>query len=241
MITINQCYLGHNGSKYKGEMSEINYYLIPGMGADHRIYQKFKLEHGNVHYLNWVDARDSRTMTDFAHIVAEKIQTQNNVIIGSSMGGMMSVELSRIVNPLATILISAPTGVHQFPKILKAVKQSKIHKAVTPKTIPYFYKLADTFMGFKSQQQRDMFYEMINGLGPKFIHFSVKAVLEWDNRDEPSGKYLQIVGSKDVLFDYRKMKNPIVLQNGGHFSAFDRGEEVSQIINDYVKREVLNF
>ncbi len=222
-------------------MSEINYYLIPGMGADQRIYQNFNLRYGKVHYLNWVDAQDSKDMKDFAKIIANRITTENNVIVGSSMGGMMSVELSRIVNPLATVLISAPTGIHQFPRILKAAKQSKIHKVVTPKTIPYFYKLADTFMGFKNPQQRQMFYEMMSGLGPKFIHFSVNAVLEWDNQEEPSGKYLQIIGSKDVLFDYRKMKNPVVLENGGHFSAFDRAEEVSNIINNFVEKEVLSL
>jgi hypothetical protein len=37
------------------------------------------------------------------------------------------------------------------------------------------------------------------------------------------------------------MKNPVVLEGGGHFSAFDRGEEVSRIINDYIKKEVLDI
>lgn len=220
-------------------MGEINYYLIPGMGADHRIYEGFHLEHGQVHYLDWVDPEAAANMSDFAGLIARRIQTENNILIGSSMGGMMAVELSRLVHPLATILISAPTGRHQFPQILKTVRMLRVHKAVNHRSIRYLYRLADTFMGFKNENQRQMFYEMMNALGPRFIHFSVGAVLEWSNREEPQGKYLQIIGSKDVLFDYRRMVSPVVLEGGGHFSAFDRADEVSAIINAYVRREVL--
>lgn len=220
-------------------MKEINYYLIPGMGADHRIYQRFELQHGNMHFLDWINPDKARDMQEFARIIAEQIQTENNVLVGSSMGGMMAVELSRIVKPRATILISAPTGVHQFPRILKVVKSSRIHRVVRPSVIPSLYRLADTFMGFKDENQRRMFYEMMSNLGPEFIHFSVNAVLDWKNRQPPEGKYLQIVGSKDVLFDYKKMENPVVLEGGGHFSCYDRSEEICSIINSFVEKEIL--
>lgn len=224
-----------------GEMGKLNFYLIPGMGADRRIYSKFNLKNGVIHYLDWQSPKGAVDMPTFAMEVAKRITTENNIIIGSSMGGMMAVELSRIVKPLATILISAPVGVHQFPRILKAVKASRIHRAVSPKSIKYFYKFADTFMGFKSQQQRDMFYQMISELGPQFVHFSVRAVLEWKNTIPPHGNYIQIIGSKDVLFDYKKMESPIVLEGGGHFSCFDRADEVCEIINKYMENEILKF
>lgn len=214
---------------------KFNYYLIPGMGADRRIFAHFKLNNGVIHYLEWIDHGNAKNLADYAKAIAEQIKTENNILIGSSMGGMMAVELSRIIKPQLTVLVSAPIGIQQFPRILRIVKKIKIHKAVSPNTIPRLYKLADTFMGFKNEQQRVMFYEMMDKLGPRFIHFSVGAVLEWQNTIEPEGKYIQIVGTKDVLFDYKKMKQPYLLKDGGHFSAFDRGEEVSSIINDYIQ------
>lgn len=220
-------------------MNEFNYYLIPGMGANHRIYEKFKLEYGKVHYLNWMEHRKSRTLKDLAIIMAERINTPNNIIIGSSMGGMMAVELSHIVKPVASILISAPTKKDQFPLILKLIEKAKIHRLASINTIPKLYKLADTFMDFKTDEQREMFYEMLNELPPEFIHFSVRAVLEWKNQMGPSGKHIQIIGSEDRLFNPKKMYRPIVLQGGGHFSAFDRGDQISEIINDYIRKEFI--
>jgi pimeloyl-ACP methyl ester carboxylesterase len=220
-------------------MNEFNYYLIPGMGANHRIYEKFKLENGRVHYLDWVDHRKSATLKDLAVIMAERINTSNNIIIGSSMGGMMAVELSHIVKPVSTILISAPTKKGQFPAVLKLIEKLKIHRLTSVNTIPKLYKLANTFMDFKNEDQKEMFFEMLNGLPPEFIHFSVRAVLEWENQIGPSGKHIQIIGSEDRLFNPKKMYRPIVLQGGGHFSAFDRGEQISEIINEYIRKEFI--
>ncbi len=217
--------------------AKYNYYLIPGMGADRRIFENFNLQNGVIHYLEWTDHGDAKSLSEYALFIAQRIQTDNNIIIGSSMGGMMAVELSRIVKPKLTVLVSAPTGVHQFPRLLKTVRRLRIHKAVKPHNIPKLYKLADTFMGFKNEQQRSMFYDMIEKLGPRFVHFSVGAVLEWTNKEDPFGEFIQIIGTKDVLFDYRKMKSPFILEGGGHFSAFDRGEEVSKIINRYVQNK----
>jgi pimeloyl-ACP methyl ester carboxylesterase len=220
-------------------MNEFNYYLIPGMGANHRIYEKFKLENGRVHYLDWVDHRKSTTLKDLALIMAERVNTSNNIIIGSSMGGMMAVELSHIVKPVSTILISAPTKKGQFPAVLKLIEKLKIHRLTSVNTIPKLYKLANTFMDFKNEEQKEMFFEMLNSLPPEFIHFSVRAVLEWQNQIGPSGKHIQIIGSEDRLFNPSKMYRPIVLQGGGHFSAFDRGEQISEIINEYVRKEII--
>jgi hypothetical protein len=65
----------------------------------------------------------------------------------------------------------------------------------------------------------------------------VKSVLEWSNTKDPDGKFIQIVGDQDKLFDHRKMANPLVVQGGGHFSAFEKGSEISEMINAFVRNE----
>lgn len=216
-------------------MNNFNYYLIPGMGADHRIYSRFNLRYGQIHHLDWLPPRKAETFEEYAVEVSERITTENNIIIGSSMGGMMAVEVSKIIQPKSTILISAPVGIHEFPRILKFTKWTRIHHVVTPAMIEKLNFLANTFMGFKDENQKKLFFEMMDKLGPEFIRFSVKALLDWKNTERPRGDLLQIVGTKDVLFDYKKMKEPILLDGGGHFSCFDRSEEISNIINTYIE------
>lgn len=210
---------------------ELNYYLIPGMGANRRLYENYRLP-GKIHYLEWEYVAGAETLTDYAAHLAGRIETKNNIIVGSSMGGMMAVELSRIIKPALTVLISAPTGRHQFPRSLKILDRIGLHRAMGPNTLCKLTKLCDTFMGFKTEEQRSMFYEMMQSNGPDFLHYSVKAVLGWNNLDLPEGSFVQIIGDRDRLFDCRKIPGSIVLKGSGHFSTYERSEEICSIIRD---------
>lgn len=217
----------------------INYYLIPGMGADYRLFTHFELKYGITHHLDWIPHGTSSNLTEYAELMSQRIQTKNNVIIGSSMGGMTAVEMSRIVKPLTTILVSAPTGRHEFPRLLKFVDSIRLHRALNPKQTAAISGLADTFMGFKTPEQRALFYEMLNKNGPEFLHFSIRAILEWQNTMPPEGDFIQIIGDKDKLFSTKKIQTPYVIEGGGHFTAFEKGPEVSDIINRYIEQKIL--
>jgi pimeloyl-ACP methyl ester carboxylesterase len=223
------------------EVRKLNYYLLPGMGADHRLYDKMELKNGDVHFLDWIPSQQSRNLADYAQLISQRITTSDNIIIGSSMGGMVAVEISKIIQPLSTILISAPTGRHQFPASLKALRVLKFHKIIGESMVMKVSGLANLFMGFHNEEEKALFFDMLKGNGSSFLHFSVGAVLEWSNIEEPIGDYLQILGSEDRLFKPSKMKvPPVVLSGGGHFTAYQKGPEISEIINKYVQNKFLN-
>jgi pimeloyl-ACP methyl ester carboxylesterase len=210
--------------------NELNYYLIPGMGADKRLFQRFHLPNGNVYHLDWIAHEKSRNLSEYAALMAKRIQTENNIIVGSSMGGMVTVEISKLIKPMGVVLVSAPTGRHEFPQSLKSLRALKLHRALSAKQVMRISRLCDLFMGFKSEEQRTMFYDMLAGNGSEFLHFSVGAVLEWENTTAPSVPFIQILGSQDKLFSHKKIRNTHVIDGSGHFTAFEKGSEVSEII-----------
>ena len=210
-----------------------NYYLIPGMGADKRLFQHFNLPNGKVHHLDWMPHGASRNLTEYASLMAERITTERNIIVGSSMGGMVTVEMAKQIKPLGAVLVSAPTGRHEFPQSLKTLSALKLHRALNAKQVMRISKLCDLFMGFKTEEQRAMFYDMLRGNGHEFLYFSVSAVLEWQNTTPPPVPFIQILGTKDKLFSQPKIQNAIMLEGSGHFTAFEKGKEVSKIITDW--------
>ncbi len=211
-----------------------NYYLIPGMGADERLYTHFNLPNGIIHKLKWWPHEGSSTLKEYAHLLAQRIETKNNIIIGSSMGGMVASELSHILKPIATIFISAPTGRHQFPSSLKFLDRLGVHRILSPVQISKMTSLTKLFMDLKNKEQHDLFFDMLKGNGKEFLHFSVGAVLGWDNVAEPYGEFIQIIGSEDKLFKKERIPNAIVVEGGGHFTAYEKAAEVCQIIEAYI-------
>lgn len=200
------------------------------MGADKRLFQHFNLTNGEVHHLDWIPHGSSKNLAEYATLMAERITTEKNIIVGSSMGGMVTVEIAKLIQPKGAVLVSAPSGRHEFPQVLKNLNALRLHRALTPKQVLRISTLADLFMGFKTDEQRAMFYDMLRGNGEDFLHFAISAVLEWKNTTPPTVPFIQILGTHDRLFKQHKIPNAVMLEGSGHFTAFERGKEVSEII-----------
>ncbi|MEN9638771.1 MAG: hypothetical protein RLZZ262_639 [Bacteroidota bacterium] len=219
-------------------MSEehLHFYLIPGMGANASLYSNYHLG-GVIHALDWPSQRQSITLADYAAIIAEQITTKNNVIVGSSMGGMVATELSHLIAPRATILLSAPCSNHQFPFALRMLKHMRLHRLLGPNQIYSLANAADLFMGFQSPEDRKRFYDMLKTNGPDFLHFSIRAVLEWEHLRQPTGNFLHILGDRDRLFNPKKIHEPLVIRGAGHFATFEKSKIISQLIQAYVDHD----
>lgn len=208
---------------------EVNVHWLPGMGADRRLFTKIQVQKVNHHYHEWRHLPEAKSLSDYAEWLASQIQTTDNVYIGSSMGGMMATELMRVKPADHLILLSAPTGRHEFPLLLKNLSAIRIGRWFTPRQMHALNRMANTFMGFKSEEDKALFFEMLEGYGPDFLHFAVNAILDW----KPAAinhPYVQIVGGDDRLFKSHKMRSPIVLPGAGHFMTWEKPEDLSALI-----------
>lgn len=209
---------------------ELHIYLIPGMGADRRLFAPLEIQHGQLHFIDWKYIPGTKTMRDYAEKLCETITTENNIYIGSSLGGMMAREMALVKKPLDLLLLSAPASREEFPPVLKIGSAFNMGRWFGPKTTFKMNRLADTFMGFSDTDDRALFYDMLQGLEPEFIHFAINAILDWETKERPS-TYFQLVGSKDKLFKGKRMLQPSIIEGAGHFMTFERPNEISQMVN----------
>jgi hypothetical protein len=74
---------------------------------------------------------------------------------------------------------------------------------------------------------------MIDESDDNFLPWAAAAILEWKSNDEltPFHKIVQIVGDKDLVFRYSKIKNCKVIKGGTHIMILNRAKEINAIIN----------
>src|SRR3546814_17690371 len=74
-------------------------YLLPGMGADHRLFSRLDLPGLNPKVLQWVPPGEGDSLGDYAKKLQPQItSTEDAVLLGVSLGGMLAVELARLAN-----------------------------------------------------------------------------------------------------------------------------------------------
>lgn len=82
-------------------------YAISGLGADERVFQYLKLEHELIP-IPWLTPENGEPIEWYAKRMAAKINTEEEfVILGVSFGGLVAVEMSKILKPTITVLISS--------------------------------------------------------------------------------------------------------------------------------------
>jgi pimeloyl-ACP methyl ester carboxylesterase len=209
-------------------------YFIPGLGADERLYAKLNLAGIEEHYLNWIDPEDCVTMGEYADRYVPMIDTSEPFyLVGTSMGGMMAIELQKRIRPEKMVLISTVKTRHEFPIHLRTIARTRINTLVSGTLIQNLSGMIDVVYPWQTATQRDLFLEMLNNCTPKYLKFAINACINWDNEILPTD-FLHLHGSRDPLFPASRAIGAEIIEGGNHFMVYEMGEEVSRKIQAFL-------
>jgi pimeloyl-ACP methyl ester carboxylesterase len=211
-------------------------YFISGMGADWRIYKYIQLPKGfEMEHLHWIPAEKGETLSAYALRLASRIDTREPfVLVGTSMGGMMSVEIAKRFPPAALVLISSIPVSSQMPGYLKLAKALRLTSMVP---VPMLKKAA-TFKYFFSREatnDKAMIRQLILESDNAFIQWAMGACLDWRNEEIPP--FLShIHGSRDEVFPIWLTRPTHKIRRAGHMMVMSHGRQVNAIIGEILEK-----
>ena len=85
----------------------MRWFLLPGMGATDAMYNGLKHKLGfKVNFLNWSEYHGEKTYADVARrVIKENDIGADDVVGGSSLGGMVALEIAQLLNPKSVVLL----------------------------------------------------------------------------------------------------------------------------------------
>lgn len=206
-------------------------FLIPGLGADSRIYKNIYLPgYEEVVPVDWIEPAETDTLRSYAQkIILQYNITPKSIVIGNSMGGMIAIEIARAIPLEKVILISSIDSVAEAPGYFSFFRRFPVYKLIPGHLFASMVFLIEPLFGEMKQQDKMLFRDMLIKSSPIFIKWAMKAILAWDNRIVPANTY-QITGDKDMVFPYKKIKDAIIVKGGTHIMIFDKAKEVNEIL-----------
>jgi hypothetical protein len=70
---------------------------------------------------------------------------------------------------------------------------------------------------------------MLKDANPYFIKWSMNKVINWNNKEHPT-HVIHIHGTKDLIFPFRLIDNPVPVKNGSHIMITTFSEEINKIL-----------
>lgn len=206
--------------------------FIPGLGADERLFNALDLPNHELYFLTWKPPKNTTSLAEYATLFLGDLPDEPFVLIGVSMGGFMAMELSKISNPTKTILISSAKNETEIPFKIKLAYYSGAYRLFGGKSLKALSFRFKWMMGISGKDQ-GLFNEMLEQTSPDHLKWSVRAILRWRNDFIPKN-LIHIHGDKDWTLPIQKVKADHIIEGGTHYMIFDRGEEISTLLNKIV-------
>ena len=192
-------------------------YFLPGMGANSNMYTQFP-EWQNLQgcrFLNWPGYEGEKSIKDLAlKIIKTHGISRCDFICGSSLGGMVALEISAILNCQKAVLIGSACSRDEVNQLL-------LWLAPLAKITPL--SLMQKLTGKSNSSLLEMFSETDS----RFIKSMCSAIQNWQGRTGFKQLY-RIHGTDDMII--KCPDDAFKIKGGGHLIAMTHPEECTNIL-----------
>ncbi|MCX2492331.1 alpha/beta hydrolase [Pedobacter sp. PF22-3] len=214
----------------------MNAYFISGLGADQQIFSKLKLsEKINIIHIEWINPNQNETLEVYAERLSRIIDTSKPfALVGVSFGGMIAVEIAKLLKPVATIIISSTILSSHLPALYRFAGKFRLLNLIPAKLLKASNKLTQHYyFGTKSSSEKILLNRIIKDTDPHFLKWAIGSILSWKNKVKPE-KIFHIHGTKDKILYSKKAMPDFLIENGTHFMVYQNAKKISGLIDQLI-------
>src|ERR1700744_5820637 len=216
-------------------MSKI--FLIAGLGADTRIYNNIDLHDHEVVPIDWIEPNQLDTLTTYSQKIINQYHiTSKSVIIGNSLGGMLAIEIAKLMPINKVILISSIKTSDEEPWYFGFFRKLPIYKLIPHGLMTSSGVLIELMFGKMKPDNLWLFKDMLKKQSPAFLKWAMSATIKWKNQIVPPNVY-HITGDKDAVFSCKRIKNATIVKGGTHIMIFDQAKKINKLLKDILKKK----
>ncbi len=221
----------------------IKIYLIPGQGSDYRIFEKIKPKGSfDTVYIHYPNVRECKKcdLGEYAELIAKQIDTTERfILVGVSLGGMISSELTEKINPELTILLSSAKCRDELAVRYRFQKYIPLYWIFPKRLIKWGSYVMQPLVEPDRKNNKDTFVAMLKAKDPKFLKQTIRMVTHWDKKNY-NDKIVHIHGNIDKTIPIRNVKPDYIIENGSHMMSLTRGDEINSLIEKILEEKYIN-
>lgn len=193
----------------------MRWFLLPGMGATAAMYNglKHKLRF-KVNFLNWPHYCGEKTYADVARrVIKENRIGADDVVGGSSLGGMIALEIAQLTSAKAVVLLGSAVSRRQVQGLLAMLSPLASAAPIT---------IIQTLVG----KHRSLVSTMFADSDPEFIRAMCAYLPSWNGYQGPAEKIFRLHGEKDHVIPCPATGCEVV-EEAGHLLAISHAAETA--------------
>ena len=206
--------------------------LLPGLGTDERLFVRQIEQFPDLIVPSWVAHRPDDTLAEYAARLAAPLASLTPFWVGgSSFGGMLALEIAKLLSTRGVILIGsarsrtaiapslrfAGSGIRHFPVFAFAAA-----RRIAPAIARVFFP--------GNPDARTIASASSPTVPSDFVKWGLGAILDWPGVPDPGVPVHHIHGDADRVIALRRFQPDRIVHGAGHLLALTHGHAV----NDYI-------
>lgn len=214
--------------------------LLPGMGADRRLFQAQQGALENLILANWLPHEPGETLAGYARRMARAYDPGGPCLIGGvSMGGMVAREMTAHLDARACLLISSIRSPDELPRRWRVFRRAIRMVPPVCGGLPIRGAKAVLALGKgRLRLLRRALLEQFVEVDGRFLHWCVQAVLCWElSPNLPDVPIAQIHGDRDRMLPHRLTQPDVIVPGAGHLLVVT----YPKVVTDFLRAQVEKY
>ena len=199
------------------------------MGADEKAFDHIHVEGYELVYLPWLTPQPGETIQAYSARMCLPIKEEKPVLIGLSFGGMISIEIAKLIPVHKIILISSIQSKWQMPRWMRVAGKLKIDRLIPLRPYKLLESIQNRRMGVTTLAEKEMVNNYRKNTSQVYIDWAINEILNWNNEWQPARLY-HIHGDEDKIFPIQKLSPTHIVKGAGHMMVFNRAAAVNECL-----------
>lgn len=204
-------------------------YIFSGLGADERVFQLLDFSGFSTTFIKWTTPLENETIENYAERFLRQIKTTKPTLIGLSFGGIIAIEIAKLIDTEKVILISSAKTKDEIPSFYRFAGQIGLHKLLPGRYLKSSNFITNWLFGASSTFDKQLLKQILIDTDPIFLKWAIDKIVRWTNLT-PSPNIFHIHGTSDRILPISFVNCNSRIENGGHLMTLNKSYEINQIL-----------
>lgn len=213
--------------------AELRLVLVPGLGADARLFDMQREAFPDLFVPPWIEPKPREPLPDYAARMAGALAEvgRPRVLGGASFGGMLALEMARILRPRALALIGSAYSGREVARWLRLVERVG-HPLPTPviDAARTLTPLVAPIVSSASRINLALFLDMLRNTPTPFLRWAGGAIRRWRFEGSLPCPVHRLHGSADFIIRPPPSDGVRWIEGGGHVLSMSHPEETNEFL-----------
>lgn len=206
-------------------------YIFSGLGVDERVFKNMDFSGFEVSFISWINPLEKESIESYAKRLSAQITEIKPILVGLSFGGMMAIEVAKLLETEKVILIASAKTKHEIPFYYRLGGILRLQKLIPISFLKNANFITYWFFGTQTKEEKHLLKNILNDTDSLFLRWAINKIVYWKN-ETCLQNLIHIHGTKDRVLPIRYVSFDIKITDGGHLMTVNKAVEISKLLKE---------